>query len=251
MVNAAARCSLVVLAIALLAAPLFAAEPDYSGWDAILARHYDPARGMDYASLKANRASLDRLRADLSRVNVAALTRDEQLAYWLNLYNISVVALVVDRYPVDSIRDLSTDPIIRFNVFKRDFVRVGNENLSLDDIEHVKIRQAFRDPRIHFAINCAARSCPPLSHEAFRGARVSQQLDAATRQFIQRHVRVVRDGDGTTLRTTRIMEWFEDDFEAWGGGTVSFLRKYLAAELGGKVAVKYDDYDWALNDWKR
>src|SRR5688500_13744898 len=114
-----------------------AAEPDYRAWTALLAKYYDPVKGMDYRGLKAkDRAALNKLRSDMSKVNVAALSRNEQLAYWMNLYNISAVATVIEAYPVDSIRDISTDPIVRLNVFKKETVPLGKTKVSLDWIEH-------------------------------------------------------------------------------------------------------------------
>jgi hypothetical protein len=249
------------IALLLLLFPLAAlgqAEPDYTVWNRLLAGYYDPARGMDYAGLKAKDAkALQTLRQQLGRVNVAALNPKQQLAYWINVYNINTVATIVEHYPVDSIRDISTDPIIRLNVFKKPRVPFGSQLLSLDDVEHRKIREVFRDARIHFAINCAAKSCPPIRPEAFTGAQLDAQLDEQARRFLTAHVRLVRDGGELTLHTTKIMDWFGDDFDKWGGGRVAFIRRHLPADKQQLIAqakeidVEYDDYDWALNDWKR
>lgn len=249
------------IALLLLLIPLAAlgqTEPDYTVWNRLLAGYYDPARGMDYAGLKAKDAkTLQTLRQQLGRVSVAALNPKQQLAYWINVYNINTVATIVEHYPVESIRDISTDPIIRLNVFKKPRVPFGNQLLSLDDVEHKKIREVFRDARIHFAINCAAKSCPPIRAEAFTGAQLDTQLDEQARHFLTTHVRLERDGGELTIHTTKIMDWFGDDFDQWAGGRVAFLRRYLPADKQQLIAqakeidVEYDDYDWALNDWKR
>jgi len=246
-----------ILFVLFLPLAAFAQEPDYSTWNRILSTYYDPARGMDYKTLKARDAkALQSLRQQLAKVNVAALTPKQQLAYWMNVYNVNVVATVVERYPVDSIKDLSTDPIIRLNVFKKARVPFGKQLLSLDDVEHKKIREGFHDPRIHFAVNCAARSCPPIRPEAYVGDRVDAQLDDQARKFLA-GARVERDGEELTITTTKIMDWYGDDFEKWAGGRAAFLRKYLPPDkqrlfTGAKeIEVEYDDYDWALNDWKR
>jgi len=252
------RQPLFAAALLLLAAgpPAQAAAPDYSGWNALLARYYDPARGMDYQGLQAkDKPALDQLRRQLAAIDPAGLPRNDQLAYWINLYNVSVVGLVVDRYPVASIRDLSTDPLVRLNVFKKDSVATRGGKISLDDVENGRIREGFKDPRIHFAINCAARSCPPIRPEAYNGDRLGQQLDDQVRQFLATGLRLTRKGDTLVIRTTRILDWFGQDFERWGGGRIAFLRRYLPPEqqkrldaAGKKIDFAYDDYSWKLNE---
>lgn len=243
-----------------LSAAASAAEPDYTVWNQLLARYYDPARGMDYRALKAKDVrTLTKLRADLGRVNVGALGPKEQLAFWINFYNVSVVGIVVDHYPVDSIRDISTDPLIRLNVFSKDHVTFGGRKMSLNDIENEKIREGFKDARIHFAINCAARSCPPIREAAFTGARLDQQLDEQSRRFINgpNGIRLGKKGDTLVIHTTKIMDWFGEDFSRWGGGVVPFIRRYATPARAKAIAaakdvdVEFDEYDWALNDWKR
>lgn len=244
-----------------IAAPARAQAPDYKPWQALLAKHYDPARGMSYKALKAqDKPALDRLRRQMAQVDVGALSRKDQLAYWINLYNISVVGIVVDNYPVESIRDISTDPIVRLNVFKKDVIATRTGTMSLDDIEHGKIREGFKDARIHFAVNCAAKSCPPIRPEPYVGARIDQQLDDQARKFLNgpHGVRLEKNGDEVILHVTKIMDWFADDFEQWGGGRVAFLRKYLPADkqrqidaARGKVELEFQDYSWDLNDASR
>src|ERR1700694_4723533 len=113
------RLTLIVSVIALFACGAFAqTEPDYSAWTTVLQKYYDPAKGMDYAALKANdAATVQKLRQDLGKVNVAALNKKQQQAYWMNVYNINVVGMILENYPVKSIRDISTD-LFKFNVFK-------------------------------------------------------------------------------------------------------------------------------------
>jgi hypothetical protein len=242
----------------LLAASVHAAEPDYAEWNRLLKTYYDPAHGMDYTHLKARDArTLGTLRQQLSKVNVAALKPKEELAYWINVYNINTVATIVENYPLKSIRDLSTDPIIRFNVFKKDRVPFNGALLSLDDVENAKIREAFHDPRIHFAINCAAKSCPPIRGEAFRGDAVDAQLDDQARKFLT-SVRYGKRGEALIVHVTKIADWFGKDFDAWGGGRVQFIRRFVAPDkqkliddAKGNVELEYDDYDWDLNDWKK
>ena len=229
-------------------------------WNRLLSAYYNPASGFDYKALKAkDNAVLQSIRQQLGRVNVASLTPKQQLAHWINVYNVNTVATIVEGYPVESIRDLSTDPIIRLNVFKKERVPVGGAKLSLNDIENDKIRDGFKDPRIHFAINCAAKSCPPIRTEAFTGEKLDAQLDEQARLFLNgpNGARFKRDGDTLVITTTKIMDWFSDDFEKWGGGKTAFIRKYVPADKqrlidqAKDVDIEYDDYDWSLNDWRR
>ena len=236
-------------------------EPDYSAWTGILQKYYDPAHGMDYAALKAqDMATVENLRNALGKVNVAALNRKQQQAYWMNVYNINTVATILENYPTKSIRDLSTDPIIRLNVFKKERIPFGDKKLSLNDVENEKIREGFHDPRIHFAINCAARSCPPLRTEAYSGEKLDAQLDDQAHKFLNGPLgaRFGRKGDTLVIHTTKIMDWFGKDFDQWGGGKAAFIRRYvtpdkqkLIDDANGKIDFDFDDYNWDLNDWKR
>lgn len=233
-------------------------EPDYSAWNAILKKHYDPRRGMNYRALKAgDMAALGELRQRLGRVDVASLNRNQQLAYWINLYNVNVVATVAEKHPIKSIRALSTDPVVRLNIFNKELVPFHGGKISLNTIENKNIREGFKDARIHFAINCAALSCPPIRESAYTGAAVQEQLDAQTRKFLDGPMgaRVSRNGSKTVVKTTKIMKWFDKDFDAWGGGRLAFIRKYVSDDkrkmidaASGKVSLEYDDYNWDLND---
>ncbi len=249
---------LVSLSVHAQAAELSGHEPDYSEWNRILSQYQSPD-GFDYAAIRQHeRPALLRLQQELARVDVDALDRNQQLAYWINLYNVNIVALIVDHYPLDSIRDLSTDLFVRLNVFKKPNVPFGNGKVSFDFIEHERIRPRFHDPRIHFAVNCGAASCPPVRHEAYVGARLDEQLDDQVRKFAEGPgVRIERNGSRVTLHTTRIMDWYGDDFDQWAGGIVEFLQPYLPdskrtlLKKGDKVTIRFDDYDWSLNDSRR
>lgn len=247
------------LAGLLAAAPLHAADPDYSAWNALLSGYYSPEKGMDYAGLKAKeQPRLDSLRGAMAKVRIAELNPKELQAYWINLYNITVTGMIADHYPLGSIKDLSTG-INPYSVFKKDWVRWEGGKMSLDTLEVERIRKGFKDPRIHFAVNCAARSCPALRTEAYTGARLDEQLDDQVRRFLAgpNGARLQSANGKVTIRVTKILKWFKEDFDQWGGGGETFVKKYLSAAqqkqvaaAGGKVRLEFDDYDWKLNDWK-
>jgi hypothetical protein len=251
---------LALTAALLLAAAVSAQNANLAQWNRLLAAYYNPAKGFDYKALKARDvATLQALRQQLGRVNVAALTPKQQLAHWINVYNVNTVATIVEGYPTKSIRDLSTDPIIRLNVFKKERVPVGSAKLSLDDVEHKKIRERFKDARIHFAINCAAKSCPPIRTTAFTGENLDAQLDEQARAFLNgpHGAKFKKDGTTLTITTTKIMDWFSDDFENWSGGKAAFIRRYVSPDKqrlidqAKEIEFEFDDYDWDLNEWKR
>ncbi|HEY0555907.1 MAG TPA: DUF547 domain-containing protein, partial [Thermoanaerobaculia bacterium] len=223
-----------LLGLLLAALPAAAVNPpDYKLWGDLLSKYYDPAKGMDYKGLKANdKKTLDELRNQMAQVDVGALPRTDQLAYWINLYNISVVNVVVEHYPVASIRDISTDFIAHLNVFKKPAAKTRTGMLSLEDIENDKIREGFKDPRIHFAINCAAKSCPPIRPEPYEGAKVNDQLDDQVRKFLNgpHGIRLAKDGGELVVHTTKIMDWFSKDFNNWGGGQIAFIIRYVSSD---------------------
>ena len=253
------------LALAALVGTAQAQEPDYTPWTRLLQAHYDPIQGMDYEGLASKDwAAMKRIVQLLAEVDPARLNRDQQLAYYLNLYNVTVVNLLMENRQVKSIRDLSTDPLIRFNIFRKDLVLNKSGKISLKRLEDEIIREGFKDPRIHFAINCAARSCPPIRQEAFTGSKVNSQLDDQARAFFAHpHLGARLEVKGGTLviHLTKIMDtgsWFGEDFEKWGGGRAVFLRKYLTAPqhrlldiYSGHTELAFDAYDWNLNRWTR
>ena len=234
--------------------PANSSAPDYAPWGELLGKYYDPAKGMDYAALKSKDAkTLEALKKQLGQVDPKSLSKKDQLAYWINVYNVNTVATVVEHYPVASIRDISTDPITRLNVFKKETVPVKGGMTSLKTIEDARIRAGFHDPRIHFAINCAAQSCPPIRSEPYTGAKLDEQLDDQAQKFLTgpRGVKVDKDA----VHVTKIMDWFGEDFDKWGGGKVAFLRKHLPADKAKQISdgakLEYDDYNWKLNDAKK
>lgn len=228
-------------------------EPDYSAWTGLLKKYYDPAKGMNYGGLKAaDSKKLNDLREKLASVDVDSLDKKEQEAFWINYYNMNVVGKIVEHYPVGSIKDLSTDLVKKLNVFDQKDVRFGKDVISLNDIENSRIREAFHDPRIHFAINCAAKSCPSIRPEAYTGGELDRQLDDQVKTFLNAgNGAHVKDGK---VYVTKVMDFFKDDFDKWGGGRVAFLKKYLspdkAAALTDDASLGFDNYDWDLNDWK-
>ncbi|GAB5470073.1 MAG: DUF547 domain-containing protein [Rhodospirillales bacterium] len=230
---------------------------DHSTWAAFLDsyRHLgsDGVALIDYQGAQAARAGLHGYMKELSAVPVSSLNRDEQFAYWANLYNALTVATVLDHYPVDSIRDIDISSGLFANgPWGATLVEVEGQPLTLDDIEHRIMRPIWRDPRVHYAVNCAALGCPSLLAEPFTAATLEAQLEEGARAFIN-HPRGARVEDGE-LYVSSIYDWFQSDFGGSDKGVIRHLQTYaepaLAQQLAGIEEIAGDDYDWDLNDWR-
>ena len=183
---------------------------------------------VDYGGLKAEEDRLDRYLSVLEHVNTASLSKNERLAFYINAYNAWTIKLILGAYPnVRSIKDLGS--LFR-SPWKEKIARIDGKVLTLDEIEHGIIRPQFKDPRIHFAVNCASKSCPPLHSEPYRGADLHGQLDEAARRFINDpRSTVLRD---QTLHVSKIFDWYSKDF---GGDSVGFILKYADKALKEKI----------------
>ncbi len=220
---------------------------DNSIWGELLKNHVHGGV-VDYGGIKKQEDKLDTYLKILADARPDELEPDERMAFYINLYNAWTVKLILGKYPdLKSIKELGT----LFNSpWKKKIVGVNNKRISLDEVEHGILRPQFKDPRIHFAVNCASRGCPPLRPEPYSGATLDAQLDDATISFLNDTTR--NRIEGNVLHVTKIFKWFDQDFQ-WG--IVRFIGKYaktdLKKELTEKkdhITVKYLDYDWSLND---
>jgi hypothetical protein len=238
-----------------------AAAFDHSAFDALLKKHVKGDR-VDYKALQADRAALDgyceRL-AKLAKADLEAMARNDQFAFWIDAYNALTLATIVDHYPIKE----GPSPA-KPSEFPKNSIRqidgawttkhtVASQQLSLDEIENKVLRPGFKDPRVHTAINCASRGCPPLRAEAFTGAKLEAQLNDNVERFLADPARTVYDAKGSKLVVSKIFDWFKEDF---GGdeGVLKFIRAHAPAgqkgflEKLGARSVAFADYDWTLND---
>ncbi len=242
--------------------------PSHAPFTQVLDRFVRMPR-VDYAALADDREGLDRYLASLAATSPEALevaSRDEALAFWINAYNACMLKLVIDHYPIraggvglfGSVRnrvagypDNSVWQIR--DVFTRNHCEVAGASRSQDEIEHEIIRPTFEEPRIHFAVNCAAVSCPVLWPMAYEPETLDEQLDRAVRHLManEEHFRL-EPGPPATLRLNKVLDWYADDF---GGhdGLRSFFAGYLIGErretvLRPDTSVRFFEYDWTLND---
>lgn len=228
---------------------------DHGEWTRLLRAYTRPSDDgvvrFDYAGLAAgDRPALDEYIVQLTEVPVTRLNRDEQLACWINLYNALTVQVVLDHYPVSSILKINISPgFFSIGPWGRKLVSVEGEEVSLDDIEHRILRPIWRDPRIHYAVNCASIGCPNLVDTAYTADRVEALLEANAIAYVN-HPRgaAVRGG---VLTVSSIYDWFQEDFGASETGVLAHLRKYARPELARDLKLVIDidgyEYDWSLN----
>ena len=265
---------LLTLLLVLLTAPA-AAAPRAELWDRWLAHDpagttrvdHEPWRGflltylrpgedginrVAYAEVTAaDHAALAAYLDSLARVEVDRLRRDEQMAFWINLYNALTVRVVLEHYPVASIREIDISPGLFSNgPWGARLVTVAGEPLSLDDIEHRILRPIWRDPRVHYAVNCAALTGPNLQPEPFAAASLDAMLDRAAIAFVNHRRGVSIGADG--VRVSSIYRWFQADFGGDEAGVLRHLMAYAAPSLALTLqrldAIQGYGYDWSLND---
>jgi len=235
-------------------------DREHRHWTELLAAH---VRGdaVDYVGLKERRAALQVYLDELASVTpeeLASWSRDDRFAYWINAYNAFCVQLVVDNYPLESIRDLGGKLLGR--VWDKEYIPLtahhpdgDDDRLSLNDLEHEILRVQFPDARLHAAINCASYSCPPLRPEAFVGSRLDVQLDEQMRGFVADRARNQLDAAAGKAVVSELFSWFSEDFERDAGSVRSYLARFAPGDGGWieKADLEYLDYDWSLNDIQR
>lgn len=213
------------------------AQPKHDTWDDLLQKHVDDQGRVHYAGFKADEALLDAYLEELSKMPAQrSWSRSQQLAYWINAYNAFTVKLILDHYPVQSIRDIHDG-----NPWAVHWIKIGGTKYSLDQIEHQIIRPQFKDARIHFAVNCAARSCPPLLNKAYNPVVLEQQLRNQTRKFVN-HTGYNQLGPDK-VRISKIFDWYKTDF----GDLIDYLNRYAEQDIRPQAELQFNDYDWSLN----
>jgi len=263
---AAAAATLLLTWHPLAAATSPLLDPGYAAYGKLLTRVVHGAR-VDYQTLAEERAALDDIAGEFAAVEPAAeqaMTPRDRMAFWINAYNLFTLRVIVDHYPIrgswfslaprNSIRQID-------GVWTKLEWRAAGRTITLDGIEHGLLRPEFADARVHMAINCASKSCPPLRAEPYVGADLDHQLDDAARGYLA-SAEGARVEDGR-LYLSKIFEWYGSDFVkqyaasgdtegATERGVRGFVERYgapdaaAAAKAGAKI--RFLDYDWSLND---
>jgi hypothetical protein len=248
------RAASVALVVAFAASPasadLAAATKAYGK---LLSKYVTP-RGVKYDAWRASGADIRQLSEILMLYRSAdpkELEPNELKALYINLYNAKIIDLVLIANPRGSIKEVSKG-LNPLEIFNRDGLSFDQKMISLNDLER-RLRDEFHDPRIHFAVNCAARSCPPIRPDPYLADSLDAQLDEATKAYLAspNAVEVRSDGGKTTIVASKIFDWYAGDFKA-SGGPLAFIQKYgppAAADAiaGGKAKLTFAEYDWSLN----
>lgn len=220
--------------------PAAAAENFFDHAEHFLATYVHDGR-IDYETIYQNPERLEALTREIAEFNLGTLPEgNPQKAFWINAYNILVIKGIIDHYPTDS-------PLSIPGFFKEIKYPAAGESLTLDEIEHERIRAVYGDARIHFALVCAARGCPPLRSRAYRPETLDAQLETSTRQILNDPAFIRIDPAKKSAAISEIFKWFRGDFENSGATVRDFINRYLTGDIPEDFTITFYSYDWKLN----
>ncbi|MFN7116089.1 MAG: DUF547 domain-containing protein [Saprospiraceae bacterium] len=210
----------------------------HDSWDKLLRKYVTDAGKVNYKGFKQAQAQLDAYLEYLSKNPVQdSWSKAEKMAYWINAYNAFTIKLIVDNYPTTSITKLHNG-----NPWDVKWIKLGDKTFTLNNIEHDILRPQFKDARIHFAVNCAAQSCPPLLNRAWTADNLNKYLDQQAKAFINNPN--FNKISAKEVQLSKIFEWYAADFD----NLITFLNKYAGTKVNTNASVKYLEYNWALNE---
>jgi len=211
---------------------------NHSAWNDLLQKHVFRNGNVDYKGFITDSESFEAYLNSLSENEPQnSWTKAEKFAYWINAYNAFTVKLIIDNYPIKSIKDI-------VKPWDKKFILIGNDLVSLNHIEH-KILRKMDEPRIHFAIVCASVSCPKLQNIAFDAVNLESQLTNATKEFLEDSTR--NNFSENSIEISKIFKWFASDFKQ-DGSLIDFLNTYSEITISQKASKRFMDYDWDLNE---
>ena len=207
---------------------------------------YVTAGGVKYAEWKGNAADVQALQTvvdAIAKENVSALEKKQQLAFYINAYNAWILHEALAKYPTKSVKDAL------FTFFTGRRLTVAGQQTSFNALEKETIRSKFGEPRVHFALNCASRSCPPLNREAFSGDKLDGQFEKLAKGYVNSERGVKYAADSKTADLSKIFDWYKDDFKS-DGGALAFINKRRGSQIPADAKISYQEYDWGLNEAK-
>ncbi len=211
--------------------------PDHNLFDILLKEYVSNDGNVNYSGLKKVEGKLEEYLNNLSSHPVEdSWTKNEKLAYWINAYNAFTIKLILKNYPVKSIMDINNG-----KAWDLKWIKLGSKTYSLNQIENDIIRPQFKEPRIHFAVNCAAESCPPISNRAYTASNLESMLEKNAKNFITNSK--YNSISEKNIEVSRIFDWYGADF----GNLIDYLNKYAETSIKSSAKVKFKEYDWSLN----
>lgn len=211
-------------------------------WDGLLKKYVSSSGKVNYSGIKAEKAKLQTYLDVLSKGISSSAPRNEAMAFWINAYNAFTVKLIIDNYPVSSIKKLKGG-----KPWDSKFIKIGGQSYSLNQIEHEILRKKYFDPRLHFVLVCAAKSCPKLLNKAFTPANVFVEMDKQARYFINNTSK--NKISASSVQVSQLFNWYKGDFTK-KGSLIAYINKYANTKANTNAKVSYQTYDWALNDNK-
>lgn len=240
------RPSLVAFFAAFFVSSAFAQKSEawIDNYNSLLSK-YVTSSGVKYSEWKSNSADVQSIQnvVDAIAKENAPADKKAQLAFYINAYNAWILHEALGKYPTKSVKD------VLFTFFTGKRIKVAGEEMSFKHLEDSFVRARFGDPHVHFALNCASRSCPPLNREAFRSSEVDAQLEKLAKAFVNSERGVRYDATKKSAELSKIFDWYKDDFKG-EGGALAFINKRRSAPLPNDVKISYQEYDWNLNEAK-
>ncbi|MEN0002482.1 MAG: DUF547 domain-containing protein, partial [Bacteroidota bacterium] len=219
-------------------APTLPAPPQHTIWDGLLKKYVTAKGKVNYKGFKSSIAQLEEYLALLADNPIqSSWSRKEKMAYWINAYNAFTVKLILDNYPTSSITNLHGG-----KPWDVKWIKLGDKTYSLNNIENDILRPQYKDARIHFAVNCAAKSCPPLLNQAWTAANLNRNFEKQAKLFINNSSFNTIAAD--QVQISKIFEWYAGDF----GNIIDYLNKYSSVKINADAKVAYGEYNWALNN---
>lgn len=222
--------------------------PSHQQWDKLLKKHVNTSGLVNYKGFIKDKAELDAYLKTLSdNPPQSSWSQDDQKAFWINVYNAFTVSLIVQKYPVKSIKDIA-GKIYKINTpWDIQFIKIGTKTYDLNNVEHGILRKKYNDPRIHFALVCASISCPKLQRDAYTGVSVNTQLENAGKEFLNDRSKNNIATDKASL--SKYFSWYAGDFKQ-NGTMRDFINKYSVTKMNANTRISYLDYNWGLNEQK-
>jgi Protein of unknown function, DUF547 len=207
---------------------------------------YVTSGGVKYAAWKGNAADVQAIQSvvdGIAKENVSPLGKQQQLVFYINAYNAWILHEALAKYPTKSVKD------VLFTFFTGKRITVAGQQTSFNALEKETIRSKFSEPRVHFALNCASRSCPPLNREAFAADKLDAQFEKLAKGYVNSEKGVKYNAAAKTAELSKIFDWYKDDFKG-EGGALAFINKRRGTPIPNDAKISYQDYDWGLNEAK-